>query len=60
MDQADTNNPTGSIYALNADGAQRAASKASARWAIDTLKERVPIWKKEFATDGAYWVEDTP
>ena len=30
------------------------------RFAIDTLKERVPIWKKEVATDGAYWVEDHP
>jgi molybdopterin synthase catalytic subunit len=30
------------------------------RWAIDTLKERVPIWKKEFASDGEYWVDDRP
>ncbi len=28
------------------------------RFTIDTLKERVPIWKKEVATDGAYWVDD--
>ncbi|MCP3986636.1 MAG: molybdopterin converting factor subunit 1 [bacterium] len=28
------------------------------RFTIDTLKERVPIWKKEIATDGAYWVEE--
>ena len=28
------------------------------RYTIDTLKERVPIWKKEVATDGAYWVDD--
>lgn len=28
------------------------------RFAIDALKVRVPIWKKEVATDGAYWVED--
>ena len=27
---------------------------------IDTLKETVPIWKKEFATDGTYWVDDRP
>jgi len=27
------------------------------RHAIDRLKELVPIWKKEFAVDGAYWVE---
>lgn len=30
------------------------------RYTIDTLKERVPIWKKEVATDGEYWVEGTP
>jgi molybdopterin converting factor subunit 1 len=30
------------------------------RFTIDALKQRVPIWKKEVATDGAYWVEDHP
>ena len=30
------------------------------RFAIDTLKETVPIWKKEVATDGEYWVDDRP
>ena len=30
------------------------------RYAIDTLKETVPIWKKEFATDGECWVDDHP
>jgi len=28
------------------------------RFAIDTLKQTVPIWKKEVATDGEYWVDD--
>ncbi|RMF67920.1 MAG: molybdenum cofactor biosynthesis protein MoaE, partial [Calditrichaeota bacterium] len=27
------------------------------RFAIDTLKETVPIWKKEFFVDGEAWVE---
>ncbi len=31
---------------------------AAARFTIDTLKERVPIWKKEVTIDGEYWVED--
>jgi molybdopterin synthase catalytic subunit len=31
---------------------------AAARYTIDTLKERVPIWKKEVTADGEYWVED--
>ena len=30
---------------------------AACRWAIDTLKTRVPIWKKEFYADGAAWLE---
>jgi molybdopterin synthase catalytic subunit/molybdopterin converting factor small subunit len=38
----------------------RAEAFAACRYAIDTLKERVPIWKKEFATDGEYWVEEHP
>jgi molybdopterin synthase catalytic subunit len=38
----------------------RAEAFAACRYTIDTLKERVPIWKKEVATDGASWVEDTP
>jgi MoaE-MoaD fusion protein len=32
----------------------------AARYAIDTLKERVPIWKKEVAIDGESWVEEHP
>jgi molybdopterin synthase catalytic subunit len=38
----------------------RAEAFDACRFAIDTLKERVPIWKKEVATDGAYWVDDHP
>lgn len=30
------------------------------RYTIDTLKKRVPIWKKEFADEGTYWVEENP
>ena len=26
--------------------------------AIDALKQSVPIWKKEVARDGAYWVDE--
>ncbi|HTF32553.1 MAG TPA: molybdenum cofactor biosynthesis protein MoaE [Myxococcota bacterium] len=36
----------------------RAEAFSACRFAIDTLKERVPIWKKEIASDGAYWVDD--
>jgi molybdopterin synthase catalytic subunit len=38
----------------------RAEAFEACRYAIDTLKECVPIWKKEVATDGEYWVDDRP
>ena len=37
--------------------AHRAQAFEACRFAIDTLKKRVPIWKKEFGPDGATWVE---
>ena len=38
----------------------RAEAFEACRFAIDRLKASVPIWKKEFATTGAYWVEENP
>jgi molybdopterin synthase catalytic subunit len=35
----------------------RAEAFAACRYAIDELKSRVPIWKKEFYEDGEAWVE---
>jgi molybdopterin synthase catalytic subunit len=35
----------------------RAEAFAACRYAIDTLKTTVPIWKKEVAEDGEEWVE---
>jgi molybdopterin synthase catalytic subunit len=34
----------------------RAESFAACQWIIDNLKKVVPIWKKEFYSDGAVWV----
>ena len=36
----------------------RAEAFAACRYTIDTLKQRVPIWKKEFAASGDYWVDE--
>jgi molybdopterin synthase catalytic subunit len=36
----------------------RAEAFEACRFAIDALKQTVPIWKKEVATDGEYWVDD--
>jgi molybdopterin synthase catalytic subunit len=41
-----------------AASAHRGEAFEACRYAIDTLKVRVPIWKREVATDGAYWVDD--
>lgn len=40
--------------------AHRAEAFEACRHAIDQLKLRVPIWKKEFWADGSAWVEGTP
>lgn len=37
--------------------AHRAEAFDACRWTIDTLKADVPIWKREFASDGTYWIE---
>jgi molybdopterin synthase catalytic subunit len=37
--------------------AHRGAAFDACRYAIDTLKKTVPIWKKEFFEDGAVWAD---
>ena len=37
--------------------AHRAAAFDACRFAIDTLKRTVPIWKKEYFEDGAVWAD---
>jgi molybdopterin synthase catalytic subunit len=34
----------------------RKAAFEACKFLIDELKEKVPIWKKEFLEDGSYWV----
>ncbi len=40
--------------------AHRDAAFEACRFIIDTLKQTVPIWKKEFFEDGAHWVSAHP
>lgn len=40
--------------------AHRAAAFDACRFAIDTLKKTVPIWKKEHFEDGAVWADGEP
>ena len=37
--------------------AHRAEAFAASRYAIDTLKKTIPIWKKEHGVDGTNWVD---
>jgi molybdopterin synthase catalytic subunit len=45
--------------AIVAAAAHRAPAFEASRFAIDTLKKTVPIWKKEFYEDGEVWIEGT-
>jgi molybdopterin converting factor subunit 1 len=42
---------------ISVSSPHRAEAIAACKWGIDRLKESVPIWKKEHATDGSYWIE---
>jgi len=46
------------IIAVSA--AHRAAAFEACRYIIDTLKQTVPIWKKEIFEDGEVWVAAHP
>lgn len=46
--------------AIAVAAAHRAQAFDACRWIIDTLKERVPIWKKECFVDGGIWVAPHP
>lgn len=51
----------GDIAVIIAVGtAHRAAAFAACQYAIDTLKQTVPIWKKEIFADGEVWVAAHP
>jgi len=43
--------------AVAASSPHRAEAFEACRFAIDTLKRRVPIWKKEFYADGEVWLD---
>ena len=43
-----------------AAAAHRGEAFDACRYAIDTLKRTVPIWKKEFASEGSVWIEENP
>ncbi len=53
--------PTGEeAVVIACSSAHRKASFEACEYAIDTLKETVPIWKKEVFEDGETWVSAHP
>jgi len=46
--------------AIVVSSAHRAAAFDACRWMIDTLKQTVPIWKKEHFEGGAVWADGEP
>ncbi len=51
--------PVGEASVLIAvSSAHRGEGLDAVHWAIDELKRRVPIWKKEVYADGSTWKEN--
>ncbi len=48
------------VVVVGASSAHRDACFKACRYLIDTLKERVPIWKKEMFKNKAVWVSAHP
>jgi len=48
------------VVMVGASSAHRDACFEACRYLIDTLKERVPIWKKEFFENKTVWVSSHP
>ncbi len=48
------------VVVVGASSAHRDACFEACRYLIDTLKERVPIWKKEIFKDKSVWVSAHP
>ena len=42
---------------IGVTSAHRRAAFEACRYGIDTLKQTVPIWKKEYFEDGAVWAQ---
>ena len=45
---------------ISVSSPHRKAAFDACQFAIDTLKDTVPIWKKEHFADGEVWVNSTP
>ena len=48
------------VVIIGVSTAHRKQAFKACEYAIDTLKEKVPIWKKEILEDGSFWVNAHP
>jgi len=48
------------VVAIGAASAHRDAAFEACRFLIDELKKSVPIWKKEFYSEGSTWINAHP
>jgi molybdopterin synthase catalytic subunit len=53
-------NPKEPVVIVGASSAHRDACFEACRFLIDTLKQKVPIWKKEFFKNKSVWVSAHP
>ena len=51
---------TESSIAIYVSSSHRADAYAASRFLIDEIKKKVPIWKKEYFTDGSQWSPGEP
>jgi molybdopterin synthase catalytic subunit len=45
------------IMMIAVGGGHRSEAFDACRWVLETIKENVPIWKKEITPEGDFWVE---
>ena len=45
------------IMMIAVGGGHRLEAFDACRWVLETIKEKVPIWKKEITPEGDFWVE---
>lgn len=48
------------VVIIGVSTAHRNSAFQACQFAIDSLKEKVPIWKKEILEDGSFWVNAHP
>jgi molybdopterin synthase catalytic subunit len=50
-------NVSDNIMMIAVGGGHRSETFDACRWVLETIKEKVPIWKKEITPEGDFWVE---